>query len=442
MVNAMLGNYEQAVSDLKTSKTISAEPQTRLELAKTYLKMERYEDAITELESLISGEQAGGQFALQARRILEQVYSQLNREDSLRRFYQKMLTQIPESFYWYRQAANFAFSQQQYQQARELYSKALDNSKLSDGFDVSALEGYLQTYLAEDKYESLFEEAGEYLDTEAAYIVFYKMAQAKVEMDDVSGAVEYFKKAISEASANQDIVVSILQSMYNSLGQEQVLKICSEKLQANPDSLAANFVMFNLSKINGEYNQALNYIDKCIEQVSSDKNRMNSYLIQKVTVLQAAYNKTGDKNYLTEAVKLYKSMLEDMPNNVIVQNNLAYLLADNEIDLKKALEYAENVYQRMPDNPNFLDTYAYVLYQNEKFEKAEQIIQAAVQNTEQGRTQYSYEIYEHMGMIKAKLGKKEQAKQAYQMAIDIIKNSDRQDKDEVAERLELEIKKL
>jgi tetratricopeptide (TPR) repeat protein len=164
--------------------------------------------------------------------------------------------------------------------------------------------------------------------------------------------------------------------------------------------------------------------------------------MQKVNVLQASYDKTENREYLNQAVNLYKSMLNKMPNNVIVLNNLAYLLAENGLELEKAVEYSEKVYQQMPDNPNFLDTYAYVLYKNENYEKAEQIIQAAVQNTEQEHTQFSYEIYEHMGMIKEKLNKPEQAKQAYQRAVETVKASDRANKDEIEKRLELAISRL
>lgn len=441
MVNTLLGNYDRAISDLRQSKTLSSEPKTQLELAKAYLNAERYEDAITELESLINGSE-GGQAVIEARRILERVYSRLDRRSALQEFYEETIAQLPESVYWYNQAGKLALSQQQYSQAREYFKQALDNSSAEGSLDSSALNGYLQTFLDEGEYGQLSEEARNYVDTELGYLAFYKMAQAKIETDDKAGAVEYFRNAISRASDNQDIVISILQTMYNSLGENEVSSICENMLEQNPESTAANFVMFNLARINERYNEALDYIDKCIEITPSGDDRQDFYLMQKVNVLQASYDKTGDRKYLNDAVNLYKSMLEKMPNNVIVLNNLAYLLAENDLELEKAVEYAERVYQQMPDNPNFLDTYAYVLYKNGNFEKAEQIIQAAVQNTDQQRTQFSYEIYEHMGMIKEELNKPEQARQAYQKAVDAVNASDRANKDEIEKRLELAISRL
>jgi tetratricopeptide (TPR) repeat protein len=440
-VNTLLGNYDKAISDLRQSKTISSEPQTRLELAKAYLNAERYEDAITELESLISSSQAG-QAVVEARRILERVYSRLDRRRALQTFYEETIKKLPGNVYWFNQAGNLALSQQQYSQAREYFKRAIENSSADGNLDSSALNGYLQTFLAESEYNQLFEEARKYTDTNLGYLAFYKMAQAKVAADDKTAAVDYFRNAISKTSDNQDIVVSILRSMYNSLGEEQVRTICENMLEQNPESSAANFVMFNLARINDRYNKALDYINKCIEITPSDSNRKTFYRMQKVNVLQASYDKTENREYLNQAVNLYKSMLNKMPNNVIVLNNLAYLLAENGLELEKAVEYSEKVYQQMPDNPNFLDTYAYVLYKNENYEKAEQIIQAAVQNTEQEHTQFSYEIYEHMGMIKEKLNKPEQAKQAYQRAVETVKASDRANKDEIEKRLELAISRL
>ena len=45
--------------------------------------------------------------------------------------------------------------------------------------------------------------------------------------------------------------------IYTLLGHDEVLKICKEKLQVNPDSPSANFAMFEVMKLNGAVQQGL-----------------------------------------------------------------------------------------------------------------------------------------------------------------------------------------
>ena len=44
--------------------------------------------------------------------------------------------------------------------------------------------------------------------------------------------------------------------------------------------------MFNLAKINGEYNKAVEHIDKCLQIAGSDSPRGLGYTIQKTEVLK------------------------------------------------------------------------------------------------------------------------------------------------------------
>ncbi len=47
-----------------------------------------------------------------------------------------------------------------------------------------------------------------------------------------------------------------------------------------------------------------------------------------------------------------------------VLNNLAYMLAESDQRLSDALEYSKKAQQIKPNDPGFLDTYAFVLFKN------------------------------------------------------------------------------
>jgi len=207
--------------------------------------------------------------------------------------------------------------------------------------------------------------------------------------------------------------------MYALLGSEEALRYCEEKLKADPDSLGANLAMFNLTKINGEYNKAIGYIDRCLQIIGTDSRRKLSYTMKKAEVLQLAYNRSSDNDYLEKAIATYESLLAEMPNNTGVLNNLAYMLAKEDVRLAEALEYARRAYETRPNDPGFLDTYSYVLYKNGRFAEADEFLQSALQQYELNKVSAPAEVYEHLGMIKEELGSGTEAIAAYKHALEV-----------------------
>jgi tetratricopeptide (TPR) repeat protein len=286
--------------------------------------------------------------------------------------------------------------------------------------DIGALDGYLWSLALNKKYGQVIETAGKYVDGDFAPIALFRIAEAKMSLGDKQTAVEYCRKAADKAGDNEKLVSNILAEMYSLLGSEEVLKYCTEKLEKEPNSLAANSVMFYVAKINGEYNKAITYVDKCLEIVKPENEAaVVDYTAKKASVLEAAYYKTGDDNYLKKAIAVYESLLEKMPNDEGVMNNLAYMLAEHNEKLPEALEYARKAYEKNPNNPGFLDTYAYALYKNGKNSEAAEFLQIALQQFELNQISAPAPVYDHLGLIKEQLGEKTQAAEAYKQALKV-----------------------
>jgi tetratricopeptide (TPR) repeat protein len=263
----------------------------------------------------------------------------------------------------------------------------------------------------------VFQEGKKYEDTAFAPLAFYWMGQANLKLGNRKTAIEYCRKAVDKAAANEGLASEILQRMFLSLGADEVAKYCQERLATNPNSLVANFTMFNLAIIKGQYNEAKDYISKCIKLAGDDSQRRLQYIMRKADLLTQAYEKTSDNSYIKEAIADYESLLTKMPNNTNILNNLAYMLAEGNLRLSEALEYAKKAYQQKPNNPNFMDTYAYVLYKNGDFSKAAELLTAAVQQFQQDAMAATPQVLEHLGMVKEKLGEKDQALIAYKQAL-------------------------
>ena len=162
----------------------------------------------------------------------------------------------------------------------------------------------------------------------------------------------------------------------------------------------------------------MGYIDKMLEITDTNSPSGINYMVKKAEVLQSAYSKTSDNIYLRRAIGVYESLLAEMPNNTSVLNNLAYMLAEENIRLDDAIEYAKRAYVAESDNPSFLDTYSYVLYKNGRYSEAAEFLHAALQEYERNKISAPWEVYEHLGQIYDKLGSRTETLAAFRQALE------------------------
>ena len=415
-INLMMANNDDAVLDLKKSRAISGTPQITFALAKAYISSGREEEAINELKSIIND----GQLGFEVRGLLEGLYLKLNRKSVLNDFYNESIKKFGDSAHWYNRVARFAASEKDFARAEQMYKTGRDKLTPDDKEAAEIVDGYLGVLIAQGKTSEVLEEGNKYADSSYAPMAFIRMCEAKVVLGDKAGAAEYAQKAIEKSGTNDAYVLVILQRIYVLLGDKEVLRIANDMLSTNPNSVAANYAMFNLMYIKGEYNKALEYIEKCVAGSKAGSNESIGYILRKIDALQALYARTSDKQYLTKVIEGYESVLDKTPNNTSVMNNLAYTLASADLRLEDALKYIEQVIKLNVDNPEFLDTYGYVLYKNGNYQKAAEMLRSCVQQMDMGNRKISWELYRHLGMANEKIGEKQQALEAYNKAMEIL----------------------
>ena len=111
----------------------------------------------------------------------------------------------------------------------------------------------------------------------------------------------------------------------------------------------------------------------------------------------------------TEAFANFDQMLVLEPDNVQVLNNYSYYLALDEKELDKALDMITKCVTKEPENPTYLDTFAWVLYQRKEYVKAYDPIVKTIKLSPDP----SGEVLEHYGDILFRNGKPDDAKQAW-----------------------------
>lgn len=112
-------------------------------------------------------------------------------------------------------------------------------------------------------------------------------------------------------------------------------------------------------------------------------------------LLEDFYSNIGECYYklndYENSDRYFDKTLELNPLNYLVLNNYAYYLSLRKVNLDKAEKMAKKTYDKYPDNPIYVDTYAWVLYENKKFEKAKEIINTILDS----KSNWSETLNEH-----------------------------------------------
>jgi tetratricopeptide (TPR) repeat protein len=113
-----------------------------------------------------------------------------------------------------------------------------------------------------------------------------------------------------------------------------------------------------------------------------------------------------------EAFYYFEELLLLQPENFPVMNNYSYYMALEETTLERAEELSYATIVKYPDNPTYLDTYAWILYKLKRYSDAKKYIQKAMQNEVEDP-----DIYYHYAMILCKEGERDESSRFFEKAI-------------------------
>ncbi|KAA3440167.1 tetratricopeptide repeat protein [Rufibacter hautae] len=124
--------------------------------------------------------------------------------------------------------------------------------------------------------------------------------------------------------------------------------------------------------------------------------------------LQLQFNlQLGDAYHSLEQYPLsdqaYEAALAIEPNNPHALNNYSYFLSVRGQNLPKAKALASTLVAQYPDNPTYLDTYAWVLYKMKDYQEAKRLLEKAVAVSSDAT------IIEHYGDVLYQLGQRDLA---------------------------------
>jgi len=263
-------------------------------------------------------------------------------------------------------------------------------------------------------------------DVDMALMCAAYMKLKEMPSDSVNGMYE---KTLQLAPDNSFARLQLVASAWENERLDEVIELCKAARQYNPDDMAFYYYQGFAYYRQDDFDNALDAFQNGVSVITDESNP---------DIASDFYEVMGEllykKGKVREAFAAYDSCLVWKEDKISCMNNYAYYLSELGEQLDKAERMSYKTIKAEPENATFLDTYAWILFKQERYAEAKIYIDQTLQYDPQA----SAILLEHAGDIYAKCGDIEKALDFWQQSL--AKASD--DSEVKAEHKELLKKKI
>ncbi len=245
-------------------------------------------------------------------------------------------------------------------------------------------------------------------------------AQHLIDTGKLDDALELYKKHAAETSpAEADYYSTIIDIESYKQRVDSVELYARRAIELFPDRHDFRLSQANLYSYTQRHDQAIESYKQTLKMIPSDslKGSIWGYIGDNYhqLSLQEKPGSSKEKSQMKKAYKAYDTSLKLYARNAMVLNNYAYFLSLEQRDLSTALDMAGRAIAIEENNPTYMDTYAWVLFELGRFEEAKKVMRQVIALD----TTQSAEIQFHYAEILAVLGEKFMAEVYYDKALSL-----------------------
>lgn len=288
---------------------------------------------------------------------------------------------------------------------RLLKSEKLDPvNRLNTLVEYAAYKGDKDSAYVMDFFREMMQLPYDQLEISETYAQYLIYRNAPV--DSIRPILE---KIISIEPENTSAMLQLLTYAIADNDYEEVISLCDNAMMYIPELL-------ELYYYKGLSCYFLDRKDECAAVYELGLSRRSDETSPDVlstvyTVLGDVYHELGE---LDKCIESYDSALVYNPMNMSVLNNYAYYLALDNRELDRALDMSRKTIESEPDNPIYIDTYAWVLFLLERYEEAKAYAEKLIGLNDD----MSAVEFHHCGDIFAKTGDMERAVEYWKKAVE------------------------
>lgn len=311
------------------------------------------------------------------------------------------VAQEPDNYWYWQLLGNYYAGTHQYRDAVEVYEKMVSQFPTKPSIMMTLI--------------SLYEEIGDYrkglgvldrievLEGESMETRIQRF-QLYLEMQDQDSAYLVIRD-------NVQWVVETFGPLVSNMSELNAMRsICRRAVVDFPNNLIIHYwnVLSEIRASNGQ--GALRALDAGIANITAESDSIDAASLY--ALKGDVMNSAGDRK---QAIEAYSKAMELNPKDNMIANNYAYFLSLDRRDLKKAEKLSLRTITEEPLNATYLDTYAWILFNQKRYKEALVYILKAVQCI----SEPSPEVMEHCGDIHFKNGNTDEAVRYWNEAIDL-----------------------
>lgn len=406
-------------------------------LAGSQLYSGKYEDALKTYNKLETEIGINEEVSLQKQKI----YIKLNDVDKAAGEIKKLINEFPEETKYQGYLADMYLANNMTEEAYAIYQKILEINP-NDAFSHLALYEYYKNKGVKDssmqQLKIVFENKDFSIDTKMQILLsLYTDSETKPELkNDAYELSRLLITAHPDDAKSYTIYADFLyRDKKNDSAKENYLKAIA--LDSSKFAIWSQivFIESDMQDFNGMLihskmaldlfpNQALFYFFYGVANIqkSNFQEAVNyliigkDFVVKNPPLLTQFYANLGDsynrlKDYKNSDL-YYDKALEIEPNNIYVLNNYSYYLSLRNEFLEKAEKLSAKANDIEPNQPNYEDTYAWILYKQGKYIAAREWLEKAIENGGKSNAV----IIEHLGDVHAKLGNIDKAVELWKQA--------------------------
>lgn len=405
------GDYDKAIGALnQLEKFTGINEYLTFEKFQLYTVLEKEKQAIDEVNKLINKYPNESRYKV----LLGDIYLDQDQPKKALQLYQSVQKTEPDNPFVYVSLANYYNKQNEPDKALAAILSALKNPKLPSETKMNILGQYVDRLLTNeqkiDETERLFKMLIEMYPLEEMPYVYYSVFLQNQKRNEE--ALAELENIININPKNDGAWKTALQILTQKEDTIAILNFTERGIKELPEVAEFYFYRSIAQYQQGNYDAALKTNELALKNLAESAP---------APVLSSFYGQMGDIYYQkkdkVKAFENYDKALEVNPGNVYIMNNYAYYLSEENQDLRKAERMSGKTVEIEPNNSTYLDTYAWIFYQQGNYTLAKLYIEKAISNLQQERE--SDVIYDHAGDIYAALNDMGKALEMWQKAFSV-----------------------
>lgn len=225
-----------------------------------------------------------------------------------------------------------------------------------------------------------------------------------IRLQKFTEALKEFQEAVSLDPEDTEAryVLALLYIRFDDYQRscEQFEKLLEKNASSLPKNIQLRHILSQLYFLGGDYAQAKTHSGKILQLDPGDRRAL--YVDAMIA---------GEEGRIEDAVRGFTKFLELYPDSSDARNSLAYLLAEQNRDLGKALDLSLEAVAHDNFNPAYLDTLGWVYFKMGAFDKAIALLEKAAQLMPDAV------IYDHLAQGYYEKGLKQKAKKYWTLSL-------------------------